>query len=200
MSDRKATSAEIELTPEQQGRIAAGIRLGNLPYDGVAGMPPDWFPPRDRGEFLLIRSRLLREYTPNGIRIMIQYLGWDLMPPEGGYVNIPIRLMPDLWRLVDYKRAVDLGPVKGLELLLGEVLARNARAGSSYLERARRGGVKGAEHRREEVRLKHARVIQKARVLLQMRVSRRGLAGRIKKSGSDLSERQINRILKSDMN
>lgn len=199
-----------EITPEQQARIAEVSRLKDLPYDGVAGTPPDWFPPKDRIEFLRIRSSLLRGYSGHHILLMIQHLNdmdSPLVPPEeveceGGYVYIPRRLRPDVWRLLEYKRASDLGRDRGLDLLLGEVIAGDARAarrGRGVLEGNRKGGAKGAATRREGAKPEHERVIRKANLMLKTNGQRRGLAGRIKKSGDPYSTRQINNILNSEM-
>lgn len=196
-----------ELTPEQQARIAAAKRLWDLPYDGVVGTLPKWFPLEDQHEFIRIRSSLLRKYLPHYILFMIQDLAGSLMLPEevereGLYEGIPRRLRPDVYRLLKYKKAFDLGPVEGLDLLLGEEnIVGNARAGSSYLERCRRGGAKGGRARRELSEFNHSEVIRKAKLIWMTNGLRRGLAGRIKKSGcSDLSVRQINNILRSEMN
>lgn len=123
-----------ELTPEQQARIADVIRLKDLPYD------------------------LFLEY-PHCVLLMIQYLEGSLVLPEevereGYYVHIPNRMLPDVCRLLDYKRETDLGPVEGLDLLLGKNIAGDARKAEFYhgrasLDRCRNGGVKGGKAKRE---------------------------------------------------
>lgn len=144
-----------EFTPEQQARIAAAPHLCSLPYDGVVGTPPEWFPPKDRNEFLTIRSRLLLEFSARSVLLMIQYLGGSLpeeLEREGFYVSIPRLRMPDIGRLLQYKRAFDRGPVEGLDLLLGKNIAGNERTGRRVLQGARSGheAVHGTEQEKHE--------------------------------------------------
>lgn len=73
-----------------------------------------------------------------------------------------------------------------------------AEAGFKYLKRTRRGGRKGAEARRADTSREHGLIEAAARDLLKTRQSRRGLAARVRlRLGCDLSERQINNILKA---
>lgn len=74
----------------------------------------------------------------------------------------------------------------------------DAETGFKYKKRTRRGGRKCAEARWGEASREHGRIEAAARALLKRGEPRRGLAAKVRlRPGCNLSERQINNILKA---
>src|SRR5450830_392532 len=98
----------------------------SVPFNGVLGSPPEWFPEIHAKEFTRLRDQILN--TPFYERKITheQVIAWmdewrDLHLPKGDISHsVPVELQEIIGKLSQYRYAVSLDEMEGLNLLGGE--------------------------------------------------------------------------------
>jgi hypothetical protein len=177
--------------------------------DNVIGELPNWFPLDFRSRVLISRFRVLLDlarerYSLGQLRramlqeVQPQQVGQDLIVRLNTPRNIHLRSrLDDVQVLCQARQLRELGAEQGLQTLIGMDLTADAAVGRQQRDRGKEGGKVSGRRRREKSQ--RASVVRAARSRLSAGEIRRGMAATLRACGIDLSERQINRILREEL-
>jgi hypothetical protein len=138
-------------------------------YDGVLGEPPEWFPHSSKGDFLIVRDRVLDHHTRPSPEIAKSWIrAWDDQTHQLN--EIPTDLYHEINMLWRFYRAYRLGEELGLNLLLGSDQAKALTEG----KQRQRGRRTAGEIRRKQMEDQAAKT--KQRVLdLEAKLRKQGV-------------------------
>lgn len=95
-----------------------------LPYDGLLGMVPEWFPEQYKMDFWVVRENLLNfegEYTLDKLREFINTLCRIQQAGESGYYPLPKKIISHITTLTHYQFCAELEDIEvGLNILGGK--------------------------------------------------------------------------------
>ena len=98
----------------------------SVPFNGVLGSPPKWFPEIHAKEFTRLRDQILNtpfyEKKITHEQVVAWMDEWRDMHQQDGVIShsVPIELQEIIRKLSQYRHAVSLGGIEGLRLLGGE--------------------------------------------------------------------------------